>query len=225
MALLVGLGILRAQAPSAAVAATATPWVQASPPPTASPAKPSHDKPLTQVVMPSPTAAPSATLSKEDLARAMARKREEELAKQQPPPPVKPPRTMPQLTPEEKEAYERNLTLWLALPPDERQALRGEATERIRIETEKAYEISGLHLNDDQREVFALRYRQERRRLERELQEKARAERERRLPEILEHIKHEFPASAAATPRPTPKVSPMPTPTPTAAVTPAPAKS
>lgn len=198
--------VTAAAAPSAA---TATPWVQAPPPSTVPPARVLRDKALAQV----PTEVLAASPSKEDVARAMARKREEELAGKPPAPLTRPPRAMPQLTPEEKEAYERNLTLWLALPPEERVALRGEATERIREETEKAYESSGLTLNDDQREVFALRYRQERRRLERELQDKAKAERARRLPEIMERLKHEFPAPGPA-PVSTPKPTPTPPPTP-----------
>ena len=154
----------------------------------------------------------------------MARKREEELAKQ-PPVPAKPPRTTPQLTPEEREDYDRNLSIWLTLPVEEKQAIRGLATERIREEIEKAYADSGLRLNDDQREVFALRYRQERRRLEREIQAKASAERERRMPELIERIKREFPAAAAAnSPKPSPKTSPAAPPAPVPAATVSPTK-
>ena len=158
---------------------------------------------------------PSVSPSREEIARAMARKREEELAK----PPTAAPAKPPHLSPEEHEAYERNLGLWLALPPEERQALRGQATERIREETEKAYVNSGLNLNGDQREVFALRYRQERRRLEREIQEKAAAERARRLPEIMDRLKREFPGSNG-TPTPTSTSAPIATP----AASPSPAR-
>ena len=166
----------------------------------------------TPTPQPPAAAVPSATPSTEEIARTMARKREEELAKPPAAPAVRPPRGEPPLPPDEREAYERNLTLWLALPPEERQALRGQATERIREETEKAYQNSGLNLNDDQREVFALRYRQERRRLEREIQEKATAERARRLPEIMERIKHEFAAAPPAVnpPKPTPTATSSP---------------
>ncbi len=162
-----------------------------------------------------PSPSPSAPPTQEEIARAMARKRQEELAGQPTATPAKPPRAEPRLSPEERGAYERNLGLWLALPPEERQALRGQATERIHEETEKAYGSSGLNLNDDQREVFALRYRQERRRLEREIQEKAAAERARRLPEIMDRLKREFPATPNA-PKPmsslTPSLPPTPTP-------------
>ena len=82
-----------------------------------------------------------------------------------------------------------------------RDAARGLAAEGMREEIAKAYESSGLNLNDDQKEMFALRYKQERRRLERDIQQKAKAERARRLPEIMDRLKREFPA-----------VSPSPTP-------------
>ncbi len=159
-----------------------------------------------------PVPSPMASPSKEEVAKVMARKREEEMAKAAATP-VKPPRIEGPLPPDERAAYERNLALWLALPPDERQALRGQATERIREETEKAYASLGLNLNDDQREVFALRYRQERRRLEREIQEKAKAERAHRLPEIMDRLKREFPTSppAANTPKPAPTSMPTAT--------------
>ena len=100
--------------------------------------------------------------------------------------------------------------------------MRKEADERTRAEVEKAFQESGLHLDKDRREVFGLRYRQERRKLERELQEKLEAERTRRLPGIINELKREFadkpgasatPSSASATPanspasRPTPSVS------------------
>ncbi len=214
LALVAGMGNLHAQTPAPVV--TATPWVQASPPPGASPVKAA------------PTAVPTASPNHEELARAMAHRREEELAKQQAelakqkptPAPSKPPHAPPQLSPEEHAAYERNLTVWQGMPPEEKAALRSLAAERVQEEIEKAYESSGLNLNPDQREVFELRYRQERRRLERELQEKARVERARRTPEIMERLKREFAFAAPAAnnaPKPTPKATPAPSPAPSPA--------
>lgn len=94
--------------------------------------------------------------------------------------------------PEEEGTFERNVLLYNRLPPEEKGALRQRAAERIRDETVQAYDQSGLNLNEDQREVFALRFRQERRRLEREIQEKANKERERRVPQIIDQLKREF---------------------------------
>ena len=147
----------------------------------------------------------------------MARKREEELARQtaaaSPAARPLPPRLLlPRLSPDENAAYERNLALWLALPSEEKKEIRGLAAERVQQETEKAYESSGLNLNQDQREMFALRYRQERRRLERDLQEQARTERDRRMPEIMDRLKREFANGNVPRPKPTATLSPALTP-------------
>ena len=106
------------------------------------------------------------------------------------------------MTPEERETFKRNLHVWQQMPLDERQALRKQFNERKREEIQSALKESGLNLSDDQREVFALRYLQERRKLERDIQEQANAERSRRLPEIIAQLKREFAAekTAAATP-------------------------
>ena len=115
-------------------------------------------------------------------------------------------RRIEQLPPEEREAFKRNLKVWRDLSPDEREAVRKAADERTRTEIEKAYQESGLHLDKDRREVFGLRYRQERRKLERELQDKLEAERAHRLPGIVEELKREF----AEKPGPPPTVTPSP---------------
>ena len=111
------------------------------------------------------------------------------------------------MTPEERETFKRNLHTWQQLPPEERQAVRKLANERNREEILNALRESGLQLNDDQREVFALRYLQERRKLERDIQEQAATERARRLPQILSQLKREFVPEKAA-PSPVSGVSP-----------------
>ncbi len=189
---------LDAQGPPPALAnpaVTATPWVQASPPSATvspSPARPLHveRQPL--------FATPSASPSKEDAARVMTYRRDEDPARQTVAPsnlaskPM-PPRLMPpRLTPEENAAYERNLARWQALPLEDKREIRGLVTERMQEEMEKAYTNSGLNLSGDQREIFAVRYRQERRQLERDIQEKAAVERARRMPEIMDRLRHEF---------------------------------
>lgn len=217
---------------------SATPWVQASPPPgLATPPVPEHTpppKPLKPAKLPNPAkqspkplpppvspVPPSASPSSENTMRAMMRRRAEEehsqpVAEGEPPnkPYVRDPAALEQLPPEERAAYQRNLPLWKQLPTDERQEIRRQANERARQETEKAYAESGLNLDHDQREVFNLRYHQERRRLERELQEKIDAERTRRLGEITARLKQEF-AGRNLPPGP-------PAPAPTFAATPAP---
>ncbi len=205
-------GLAQNTSTPASPAPTATPWVQASPPPGATPA-PRPPKP------PRPLPSPSASLSPEDVKREMMRHRAEEQRAQESPaakedkPPGKEAVRLEQLPPDEREAYQRGLPLWRQLPVEEREDIRRQADERARQDTNKAYRESGLNLDPDQREVFDLRYRQERRRLERELQEKINAERTRRLVEITGRLKQEF----AVKPTPStvvPSASPTPAPAP-----------
>lgn len=103
--------------------------------------------------------------------------------------------------PAQREAFRRNLVRWRDLSPGERQALRGQVDrrgERIKAETEAALKEAGAGLSPDQREVFALRYTQERRKLERALLDQMNAERARRLPQIVEQLKKEFSPPAAS---------------------------
>lgn len=177
-----------------------------------SPAKPAPGPKPAPVVHPPPTA--------EETKVRMQRERERELEQAS---------EQEQLLPDEQTKFKENLGVWRKLPPEQREAIRERAEERIRAETDAAYAESGLNLNDDQREVFDLRYKQERRRLERELQERTRLERSRRLPQIMEGLKREFARASVpvATPKPSPapNVMPVPTPTPSPAGTPTPAKA
>ena len=233
---------LSAQQPTPAPAVSATPWVQASPPPglTPTPAprpaegSPTPKPPPKPKPSPKPSVAPAATPSQDDLAREMMRRREAEQraqdAKADRPEvktgkkdaPAEPPMRLDQLPPDERAAYQRNLPLWRQLPEEERDALRKRADERARQEIDRAYQETGLNLDHDQREVFDLRYKQERRRLEHDLQEKANAERQRWLVEVTARLKQEFtaksmpgasvpPTPAAAPPSPPKKASPTPT--------------
>jgi hypothetical protein len=135
-------------------------------------------------------------------------------------------RRMQQLPAEEQETFKHNLEVWRGLPPDEKAALRTMARTRARAEIDKAIQDSGLHLDPDQREVFALRYTQERRKLERDLQHQAAAERALRMPEILSRLRSEFggtggPAPKPAATSPTTEAKPETSAAPAAAATPA----
>ena len=158
---------------------------------------------------PSPAATPAA-LPRKRAAERMAERRQRELAAGD----QEAQSRIDALPSEEREAFKRNLRLWRQLTPEEREAMRKEVTDRTREEVERAYQQSGLHLDKDQREVFGLRYRQERRKLERELQEKMEAERTRRLPGLVEGLKKEFADKPAA------PMANVPTPTPAARTTP-----
>lgn len=158
---------------------------------------------------PSPAAPPDAMIRKR-AAERMAERRQRELAAGD----QEAQRRIEALPTEEREAFKRNLRVWRQLTPEEREAMRRETTDRTREEVERAYQQSGLRLDKDQREVFGLRYRQERRKLEREIQEKMEAERTRRLPGLVEGLKKEFADKPAAAP-----MANAPTPPPPAART------
>ena len=241
-----GLGIVVGESHAQPPTTGPTPWVQAPPaasvPPGAAPMPSASPSPSgTPAVTVSPTkptpgpkakpaapgpgthpAAPNFGGTVEDTKAKMERERKRELAQGH-----------EEQAPGEQRTFEQNLQLWDRMTRDERQAIRAEVGGRIRVEMDEAYKRSGLNLDDDQREMFDLRYRQERRRVEREVQEIARRERERRLPAVDEQMRKEFgkasaantakataipAATAAATPTPTPK----PMPTATAGLTPAP---
>ena len=249
--LLLCAGPLRAQTPpppGASPLPSATPWVQASPPPglaTATPELTPTPHPPKPPKLPrpphpslSPSFSPAITPEADDVKQEMMRRRTEEKRdtgeadKASPPASATPPldrreekrdakqnarsaMRLDQLPPDERAAYQRNLPVWSQLPPEEREGLRREFAERTRQEAEKAYQESGLRLDPDQREVFDLRYRQERRKLERELQAKINAERQRRLAEITEGLKAEFAGrTTPGTPGPTPSATVKPTSTP-----------
>ncbi len=173
--------------------------------------------PSVAVPPPTPTASvlPDAARKRAAAEKAMMERRQRDLAMSE----QEAQRRIDQLPPEEREAFKRNLRVWRELSPDEREVVRKAADERMRTEVEKAYQQSGLNLDKDRREVFGLRYRQERRRLERELQEKLEAERARRLPGVVDELKKEFgDRPPAATPAPSMTPTPFSKPTPSVSV-------
>ncbi len=163
--------------------------------------------PVPSVAVPPPATPDPAALRKRTVEKAMVERRQRDLAISE----QEAQRRIEQLPPEEREAFKRNLRIWRDLSPEEREDVRKDENDRIREEVDKALQQSGLHLDKDQREVFALRYRQERRKLERELQEKVTAERARRLPSLVDGLKREFAERSAAVPTPavsSPQASP-----------------
>jgi hypothetical protein len=114
---------------------------------------------------------------------------------------------------EAREEFQRNFERWRGMPPEERQELRnqaGQRVERMQEEVNTVLRDSGLQLNEDQRQVFRLRYVQERRKLERSLREHMEAERTRRMPEIIEALKREFNRPPVPGPRGGPQPPPRP---------------
>jgi hypothetical protein len=114
-------------------------------------------------------------------------------------------RSIEQLTPDQQQKVLQNLHRWLALSPDERDVLRQRQRVRQQKEEEsvaEAYQKSGLHLNEDQREKFHKLYLQERRKLEEQLAKETQEKRQKGELAIIEQLKKEFTASPSASATP-----------------------
>ncbi|MDD5198851.1 MAG: hypothetical protein PHC88_03530 [Terrimicrobiaceae bacterium] len=118
--------------------------------------------------------------------------------------------------PEERERFKENWKRWKEMGDRERKAWQQRAVEerdRVKKVIDDAIAKTGLSLNEDQKEVFILRYRQERRKIEEQLREEVDAKRRQKIDEMLERLKSEFsaakPASASES-----KTSSSPAPTP-----------
>jgi hypothetical protein len=175
--------------PSPSVCAVATPTPTATPKPTPS-----------ATATPSPSVSPTA-----------------------PPPAPKPTKSddwtqtrhaFEQLSPDQQKKFIDNLSQWKAMTPEEQELFRDRElfrNARIAQEIQTAINRSGLHLDDDEREVYALRYTQERRKIEEALRKEMDQKRASMVNDMLGKLKQEFgPLSAA--PPPPPKATPTPTP-------------
>lgn len=110
-----------------------------------------------------------------------------------------------------------NFERWKKMPPEERDAMRGREQfrrEKIAQEIDESIRKSGLHLDADHREVYALRYTQERRKIEEQLRREMEAKRRPMMRDMLERLKGEFSHTTAAAPSPSPAASPLPSPMP-----------
>lgn len=113
-------------------------------------------------------------------------------------------------SPEEREKFKENLKRWKEMGDDERREFQKRAMEendRLRKNVDEALQKLGLKLDEDQREVFALRYRQERRKLEQTLCKEVDEKRKAGVDGILQQLKTEFtnPPKASPTPVATPQ--------------------
>ncbi len=118
-------------------------------------------------------------------------------------------RAFERLSPEERERFRANFERWKNLPPEERRALRdGEQFRRQKIEREidEALKTSGLQLDADRRQVFALRYTQERRKIEEQIRKEIEQKRKPLLEAVVARLKTEF--SSASSPAPSAMPSP-----------------
>ena len=115
------------------------------------------------------------------------------------------------LSPEERERFKENFERWKALPPEERQALMQHERmrrEKMMQEIDEGLKKTGLQLDKDRREIFNLRYAQERRKIEEQLRKEMDEKRRPLMKELLERLTKEF--SAPATASPSPSASPAP---------------
>lgn len=115
-------------------------------------------------------------------------------------------RVFEKMPPEQREKFRENFRRWEKMPPEDRQELRGEESrrrERIAREIDETIKKSGLQLTPDQREVFALRFAQERRRIEETLRKEMEAKRKPMVDDMIQRLAREF-AAPAATASPSP---------------------
>jgi dsDNA-binding SOS-regulon protein len=100
-----------------------------------------------------------------------------------------------QLSPDQKNKFLDNLDQWKAMSPEEQELFRDRELfrrEKIAEEIQDAINKSGLKLDDDQREVYALRYTQERRKIEEALHKEMDLKRQSMVGEMLSRLKLEF---------------------------------
>src|SRR5213592_2869539 len=117
------------------------------------------------------------------------------------------------LPPTAQQDFRRNAERWMRMSPQERQIMRQRESmrrERIRRETEAAVRDSGLLLDQEKRDLFESRYMQERRKMEQSLRQQIEAERQQKLPALIQELKKEFQSpqpkgSAAAKPTESPR--------------------
>jgi hypothetical protein len=113
---------------------------------------------------------------------------------------------MDQMSPEEREHFQENWKRWKQMGDGERKDWQQRAMderERIKKVIDDTISKLGLKLDDDQREVFVLRYRQERRKIEEQLRSEMDAKRQAEVNEMLQRLKVEF-----STPKPAPAPAP-----------------
>ena len=110
-----------------------------------------------------------------------------------------------QFTPDQQKKFLDNLDQWKAMSPEEQELYRDRELfrrEKIAEEIQDAITKSGLKLDDDQRAVFALRYTQERRKIEEALRKEMDAERQTMVNDMMGRLKLEF---STTTPIPMPR--------------------
>jgi hypothetical protein len=114
-----------------------------------------------------------------------------------------------QMTPEERARFKENWKRWKEMGDRERAEFQQRAAQEhawMDKAIDDAVAKLGLTLDHDQKEVFALRYKQERRKIEEALCQEMRTKRDQQLNDMLQRLKTEF-----STPKPAATATPAPT--------------
>jgi len=115
------------------------------------------------------------------------------------------------VTQEERQKFKENLERWRKLTPEKRAELRDkEETRRQHMleEINCAIDQSGLNLDRDQLQIYALRYVQERRKVEEQLRKDIEERRKNLLDQMNQRLTKEFAPLSHPTPKPSPSASP-----------------
>jgi catalase len=119
-------------------------------------------------------------------------------------------RIFTQLSPDQQKKFIDNLTQWRAMSPEEQELYRDRDLlhrEKIAQEIQDAENKTGLKLDQDQQEVFALRYTQERRKIEDALRKEMDEKRQGMIDAMMSRLKIEF-ANASPDPAKVPLEKP-----------------
>lgn len=122
-------------------------------------------------------------------------------------------RSIEALTPEQRVRLEENLRRWLNFPPERKHDLRVRAEERKKQaanDIENAVKEAGLEFDKEQRQQFAKRYSEERRKIEEQLRAEIEQKRKPLVKEMLGRLKEEFSQQGSAPPGKPPGVATPP---------------
>ncbi len=117
-------------------------------------------------------------------------------------------RVFEQLSPDQKNKFLDNLDQWKAMSPEQQELYRDRELfrrEKIAQEIQEAINKSGLHLDDDQREVYALRYTQERRKIEEAIRKDIDRKRQSMVGDMVTRLKAEFSGATQSSSKPVSK--------------------
>jgi hypothetical protein len=106
------------------------------------------------------------------------------------------------MSPEDRQVFRRNAERWMQMSPQERSLMRERERlhqERLKREADAALRDAGLRLDQEKRELFEQRYLQERRKIERSLQQEVETKRQQQLPALNDRLRREFQPPSVST--------------------------